>query len=313
MPDTPTRIIIDTDPGIDDVVALALAALSPELDIVAITTTYGNVSLDLATSNARRLLDLTNSSRIPVYPGSDRPMLRDLVTATDTHGQSGIGYASSGPKTEVTPNRTAILNALRNEPKPITLVTLGPLTNLAHALEADPVLVKERITRHIGMFGNLHERGNTNRWADFNAWCDPEATKAVLKAQLPTEMVGLDVTRQMVVSGRETDWLCDCGDRLAAWLGQALRFYVEFHQLQESLDGCVVNDILPVGELLHPGLLGYETHQVDVDLSAGEERGRTRTDKKGFRTQVATSVDINMMRKLLDRVFSSNWRKPLEE
>jgi inosine-uridine nucleoside N-ribohydrolase len=121
------------------------------------------------------------------------------------------------------------------------------------------------------MFGNINERGNTNRWADFNAWCDPEATEVVLRAELGTTMVGLDVTRRMTMTARQVDRLRTSNDRLVAWLGEALRFYVEFHKSQERLDGCVVNDVLPIGELI----------------------------------MVALRVDVEQMQRLLSRVVGS--------
>jgi purine nucleosidase len=303
------RVIIDTDPGIDDVVALALAALSPELDVAAVTTTYGNVTLDLTTSNARQALRLVGREDIPVYPGSDRPFVRDLVTAADTHGASGIGYATPGDVLPVQPNPEVLVDILRAEADPVILVTLGPLTNLAAAIKQNPKLVCSAVSRHIGMFGNINERGNTNRWADFNAWCDPEAVAVVLESALPTEMVGLDVTRRMVVSRQEVEWLEGRSERLLSWFGKALRLYVEFHQAQETLDGCVVNDILTIGELLHPGLMQFEPFALAVNLSEDESRGRTRPAEGGNHTMVAMEVEIEIMRNLLDRVFSGDWRK----
>lgn len=307
------RIVIDTDPGIDDVVALALAAVSPEIEIIGVTTSYGNVPLDIATSNAHRILDLVGRSDISIRSGADRPMTRELVTAQDTHGYSGIGYASAGDKIHAKPCSDALVSLLANLKEPVTLVTLGPLTNLAHAIEMDIALVRRTVFRHIGMFGNLRERGNTNRWADFNAWCDPEATQTVLSTEFPTEMVGLDVTRKMVVTDRETRWLQSQSGELLSWFGEALRFYVEFHHTQERLDGCVINDVLTIGELVRPGLLGFKRTKLEVALTDDEERGRTRETGNGFETLVATTVDIQMMRKLLDRVFSDSWRQPTEE
>jgi inosine-uridine nucleoside N-ribohydrolase len=155
------------------------------------------------------------------------------------------------------------------------------------------------------MFGNINERGNTNRWADFNAWCDPEATEVVLRAELGTTMVGLDVTRRMTMTARQVDRLRTSNDRLVAWLGEALRFYVEFHKSQERLDGCVVNDVLPIGELIAPGLLTLAQLRLNVDLGDGEERGRTCEHAEGSLTMVALRVDVEQMQRLLSRVVGS--------
>ena len=204
------------------------------------------------------------------------------------------------------------MTVLRDAPKPLTLVTIGPLTNLAHALETDADLVRRRILRHIGMFGNISERGNTNRWADFNTWSDPEAADRVVRARLPTMMVGLDVTRQMTLSQAEVTHLAESDDELTRWLGDALRFYVEFHNRQERLDGCVVNDVLTIGELVRPGLLILEERRLVVDLDEGEHRGHTREQPNGTATAVAMGVDIPRMRKLLGRVWGGGNRGKLQ-
>lgn len=302
-----TSVIIDTDPGIDDVVTLSLAARSPEVTVLAVTTSYGNATLAATTRNAREVLRRAGCPDLPVRPGAARPLERPLVTAPETHGETGVGYAAVPQAPTVTPDPTILVAELRRTTEPVTLVTLGPLTNLAHALTVDGELVRRRVARHIGMFGNIGERGNTNRWADFNAWCDPEAAAQVLEAGLPTTMVGLDVTRQMTLSAREVDRLAASEDPLVAWLGQALRFYVEFHRRQERLDGCVVNDVLTVGELLSPGLLTSETLRLSVDLDDGDHRGHTRERAGGTATAVAMGVDVAQMRVLLRRVFGDDW------
>jgi pyrimidine-specific ribonucleoside hydrolase len=300
-------IVIDTDPGIDDVVALALAARSPELRVQAVTTTYGNATLAATTRNARAALELAGAGGTPVHPGADRPLARSLVTAPETHGPTGVGHAPVAAERPVTPDPTVLLDVLEEVDWPVTLVTLGPLTNLAHAVEVGGEFVRQRVARHIGMFGNIHERGNTNRWADFNAWSDPEAADRVLGAGLATEMVGLDVTRRMELSAGAVEHLASASDPLTSWLGRALRFYVQFHRSQERLDGCVVNDVLPLGELIAPGLLTLADLRLAVDLGEGEHRGRTVERPDGVPTRVALEVDIHRMRELLGRVFGDDW------
>ncbi|MBI4502789.1 MAG: nucleoside hydrolase [Gemmatimonadetes bacterium] len=302
------RLIIDTDAGIDDVVTLALAARSPELEIVAVTTTYGNATLAATTRNTRTALALAGRPEIPVYPGAERPLRRPLVTAPETHGETGVGYApvpeAPIPSASHAPHAShALLDAVSPAGRPITLVTLGPLTNLALALEADAAFMRARVSRHIGMFGTIEAVGNTNRWADFNAWCDPEATDRVLRAGLRTEMVGLDVTRRMIFSAKEVEGFAASPDPLVSWLGFALRFYVEFHRVQERLDGCVVNDVLTIGEILDPGLLAFQPMWLSVDLGDGDHRGHTRRAPEGAPVQVAMDVDVGRMRVLLTRVL----------
>ena len=255
------------------------------------TTTYGNAPLALTTRNARIALLLAGRPDIPVLPGADRPRSRPLATAPETHGKSGIGYASVVPAVPLVPapHRTVLLDLLDAVPPPVTLVTIGPLTNLAAALEADAPFVLSRVGYHVGMFGTIHERGNANRWADFNAWCDPEAADMVVRSEMPVHMVGLDVTRQMTVTAAEVSALGRSPQELARWLGAALQFYVEFHR-----------------SLVAPGMLGFESKDIRIDLDEAEHRGHTREGGPSPR-QVAMSVDTHTMRHLLSRVFGRGW------
>ncbi|MCZ6916085.1 MAG: nucleoside hydrolase [Gemmatimonadetes bacterium] len=304
----PRRVVIDTDPGIDDVVTLALAARSPEIQILAVTTTYGNAPVELTTRNARAILRLAGRPDVPVVPGAARPLSRPLVTAPETHGESGVGHAPVGSGIPpVSPRPTALLEVLRGVRGPITLLTLGPLTNLAVALATDEALVRRRVAHHIGMFGSIHERGNTNRWADFNAWCDPEAADLVIRSRIPTHMVGLDVTRLMTLSAREVRFLADSPSKMVRWLTAALQFYVEFHRSQERLDGCVVNDVLTVGELLARGTLGFQPLGLAVDLDDNEHRGHTRETRAEPPLPVAMTVHVGRMRHLMSRIFGNAW------
>src|SRR5438094_768334 len=153
-------------------------------------------------------------------------------------------------------------------------------------------------------YRNAVAPGNTTPYAEFNAWCDPEALDLVLRAELPTEMVGLDVTRQLVLAPSEATRLAHSGAAQAMWIQDALRFYMEFHKRQEGLDGCIVNDVLPIAELVHPGLLAFEEQRLMVDLDEAEHRGHTRVDPDGVRVKVAMRVDLGPVRRLLsERVF----------
>ena len=199
---------------------------------------------------------------------------------------------------------TTLDRLLAEQPDPVTLVTLGPATSLALALRRDPELVRAKVARHIAMIGNVGAKGNTTRYAEFNAWCDPEALDIVLRAELPTEMVGLDVTRQVVLAQHETTRLQHSGAPQARWINDALRFYIEFHKRQEGLDGCIVNDVLPIAALVKPAALGFEEQRLVVDLEEGEHRGHTRIDPTGPQVKVATRVDVALVRPLLsERVF----------
>lgn len=291
-------VVIDTDPGIDDTLALLLALNSPELDVRGIAVSYGNTVVENAHRNALEILRRAGK-RLPVAISARRPLVRPLTTAHETHGPSGLGDAPVPPAGVILDYVKPLERLLDEQPDPVTLVTLGPVTGLALALRRDPAIVRAKVSRHIAMIGNLRAAGNTTRYAEFNAWCDPEALAEVLRAELPTELVGLDVTRKFVLTGGEIERLGRLDDELARWLTGALRFYHAFHRKYEQLDGCVINDVLPIAELIAPGMLEFETVQLTVDLEDGDARGRTRVDPAGARVRVATGVHPEVARRLL--------------
>ena len=298
-------VVIDTDPGIDDTLALLLALNSPELDVRGIAVTYGNTVVENAHRNALEILRRAGK-RLPVGISARRPLVRPLATAHETHGPSGIGDAPVPAAGVILDYVKPLERLLNDQPGPVTLVTLGPVTGLALALRRDPDVVRAKVGRHLAMIGNLRAAGNTTRYAEFNAWCDPEALAEVLRAELPTELVGLDVTRKFILTGGEIERLGRANDDLARWLFPALQFYHAFHRRYEQLDGCVINDVLPIAELIAPGVLDFESLQLTVDLEDGDARGRTRVDKNGVRARVATGVHPEIAHRLLtERVFAS--------
>jgi inosine-uridine nucleoside N-ribohydrolase len=296
-PHSPLPIIIDTDPGIDDCLALLLALSSPELDVRGISVSYGNTVVENAYRNTVEILRRlkTPPRRLPIGVGARRPLKRALEVAADTHGPSGLGYAELPPAGVILDYVKPLERLLAAQPEPVTLVTLGPVTSLARALHADPALVREKVVRHVAMIGNIEAAGNTTKYSEFNAWCDPEALAIVLAAEIPTEMVGLDVTRKLIVRAHEVDRLGES----APWLHDALRFYVEFHRKQEGLEGAVVNDVLAIAYLLQPDVLTFSDLRLTVGLDDGVNRGRTRLDPKGSFARVAMEVHPAPVRRLL--------------
>jgi purine nucleosidase len=304
-PPAPIPVVIDTDPGIDDALALLLALASPELAVRAVVTVYGNTTLAHATANARLVAAWAGRDDLLVYAGAARPLARTLVTAPETHGPRGLGHAEgtgAGEGAVTAANPAALLEVLRAQPGPVTLVTLGPLTNLAHALAAEPETVRRRVARHVAMAGSLRARGTQSPLAEFNVWCDPEAAAAVLAAELDTFWVGLDVTRCFTLPTADIEALAATPrDR---WLRDALRWYAEFHRAYESFDGCVLNDPITIAALLAPDALDWETVRIAVDRSGGATRGQTRLDAAGRPARFATALDAAAARRLLDaRVF----------
>ena len=303
-----TTFVIDTDPGIDDALALLLAARASAARLGAVTVTYGNTTLDRAARNARLVLDRAPSDA-PVLAGWDRPLHRPLITAKETHGAGGLGdHDDLPPAGAPMPSARAILDALDRAGEPVTLITLGPLTNLALALRADAALVRRRVLRHVMMGGNVAEAGNTGPFSEFNVWCDPEAADEVLRAGLGTEMVGLDVTRRLVLPAAAVAKLARHSDPDARWLGRLLGFYVRFHEEYEGLHGAVINDPLAVALALVPAWGRVERHVLAVDLGDGEDRGRTAPGAPGDPVvSVYREVDVGPVHDLLLEHLFGRW------
>ena len=302
----PIPVIIDTDPGIDDCLALLLALNSPELDVRGISVSYGNTTIENAFRNAVEILRKVKRPpppptpppppvRVPLGIGARRPLKRQLQVADDTHGPSGLGYAELPPAGVILDYVRPLERMLQAQPQPVTLVTLGPVTSLALVLRANPGLVREKVSRHVAMIGTIEATGTQTRYSEFNAWCDPEALATVLAAEMPTEMIGLDVTRKIVIKGNEVERLAQS----STWLYDALRFYVEFHRKQEGLDGAVINDVLAIAYLLQPEILTFSDLRLSVNLEDGPSRGRTKLDAKGSFTRVAMEVQAPPVRRLL--------------
>jgi len=308
----PLPIIIDTDPGIDDCLALLLALNSPEVDVRAISISYGNTGVENAYRNCVEILRRANR-RAPIGIGARRPLKRQLEVAADTHGPSGLGYAEVPPAGVILDYVRPLERLLDAQPEPVTLVTLGPVTSFARVLRANPDLVREKVSRHIAMIGNIEAAGNQTRFSEFNAWCDPEALATVVAAEIPTEIIGLDVTRKLIVRANEVERLAQS----STWLHDALRFYVEFHRKQEGLDGAVVNDVLAIAYLLQPEVLTFSDLRISVDVGDGQSRGRTKLDPKGSFARVAMDVQTPPVRRLLfDRVLlpsGASGAEPLPE
>lgn len=301
MPSRAIPVVIDTDPGIDDALALLLAFASPELDVRAVVTVYGNTTLAHATRNTTAISGWAGAN-VPVLAGADRPLVRPLEVAAETHGPSGLGEAVVPDAAPVTPNPRALLDVLSAQREPVTLVTLGPVTNVAHALAHDGRMVHSAVASHIAMAGSLRALGTATATSEFNVWCDPEAAAAVLAARLPTRWVGLDVTRKLVMTASDVEALHETPRR--RWLRDALRQYVRFHRAHEKLDGCVINDPLVIAELVRPGIVRFEPARVAIELGDGPHRGRTTRDDAGIATFFGVDADADAAHALLAaRVF----------
>lgn len=324
------RVIIDCDPGIDDSLALMYALSAPELEVVGITVVCGNVPTDMGVENARRVCRLMGRQDIPIYAGAGAPLSRPLVTAQDTHGMDGLGethipevteeewsHARFSKKMEAggfhvhsdLPDAVAFISKALSEEK-LSVIAIGPLTNIAMALQYKPQ-IGENVERFVSMGGNFKSFGNCSPVAEFNYWVDPEAARYVFEhMECPVEMVGLDVTRRIVLTPEMIRGLEQLGDSKADFIVKITRFYVDFHKKQEGIDGCVINDPLAVGYFINSDLCKGIDVYTTVETK-GLSVGQTIVDEKGFwkkkaNSRVLTRVDsLRFMRQFMSALFDS--------
>lgn len=272
------RIIIDTDPGIDDAMAIFFALASPELDVVALTTVFGNAHTTVCTQNALRLLEIAGRSDIPVAEGAHTPLaMRFRGPADVVHGANGQGDAPLDPPTSSAVTDSAvelIVRLVMASPGEITLVPLGPLTNVARALQAEPRLAAN-LAGIVLMGGNAFCAGNATPAAEANVVNDPEAADAVFGAGCPIVMAGLDVTEQIVMTGAQLDRIESADNARARHLHAILPHYRRFALERSGLDGIHVHDSTTISYLLAPEHFTSVSHPVRVDTGHGVGRGKT--------------------------------------
>lgn len=277
-PRAPRRVIIDTDPGIDDAFALLLAMRSAELRIEAITAVAGNVPLELTLPNALRMVEVAARTDIPVCAGARAPLLRRLVTAAYAHGENGLGGAQfPAPRTapSAEPAAAAIARLVRRYPGEITLITLGPQTNVATALESDPGLAP--LVKELVMMGGSLSGGNITPAAEFNVYVDPEAARIVFQSGIPITMVGLDVTRRTELTDAHVATLAAHASPVSQAAAAIGRSAIAQHRSQGFQSGPNMHDSVAVAACLDPTLVRTERCYVDVEttgeLTAGETLG----------------------------------------
>lgn len=274
----PRRVIIDTDPGVDDAFALLLAMRSPELKIEGITPVAGNVPLELTLPNALRMVEIAGRTDIPVAPGASRPLERRLVTATYAHGENGLGGAEfPAPKTKPIADTAAdfIRRTVRKYPGEVTLITLGPQTNVATALASDPELAK--LIKGVVMMGGSLSGGNVTPSAEFNLYVDPEAARIVFQSGIPLSMVGLDVTRKTALTDAHVQRLEAAGTPVGKAAALIARNSINQNRAQGFLGGPNMHDPLAMAAFLDPSLITWKDYYVDIEtkgeLTAGETVG----------------------------------------
>lgn len=289
---TARPIIIDCDPGQDDAIALLLALASPELEIVAVTTVAGNVTLDLTTRNALAILELAGRPEIVVHAGADRPLAQKLLTAGHVHGETGLaGLDLPLPTHPPAPGHAAdlLIQATRDRPG-LTLCPLGPLTNVATALKRDPGLGHR--LQEIVLMGGAIGHGNVTTHAEFNMRVDPEAAAIVFESGVPITMIGLDATRQALATPERVEAL----KRLGTTAALAAASVLAVHAVAQPLhDPCVI------AYLLQPALFRARPARVVVETEDTITLGRTRVefDSSVPNARVADAVDADRFFALL--------------
>lgn len=278
---TTRKIIIDTDPGQDDAAAILLALASPELDILGITTVAGNVPLDWTTRNALIICELAGRDDIPVYAGAHGPLTRPLVTAEHVHGKTGLdGPLLDEPVLKLQDEGAVdfIIRTLRTEEAgTVTLCALGPLTNLALALQKAPEIAG-RIAEIVLMGGGFFEGGNITPAAEFNIYVDPEAADVVFRAGVPIVMMPLDVTHKVLTTRARTEAIAALPSKATQALAEMLVFFERFDEQKYGSDGAPLHDPCVIAYLLRPDLFSGRVCNVEIETASELTRGMTVVD-----------------------------------
>ncbi len=295
------KIIIDTDPGIDDAMAIFYAGLSDKIDLIALTSVFGNVTADIATRNALVLGDMLEQ-QIPVAKGAQTPLVQTPNPVSDyVHGVEGFGDIPAQTTTRHAVDKPAheylcdMINAHNGE---IILCPVGPLTNIALALRHDPSITT-KVKSVVIMGGGLYSGGNVTDYAEANIWNDPHAADIVFAADWQVTMIGLDVTQQVVCNHADFAAAAKDAPIIGGFLSQATDFYINFYREAVGIDGCQMHDPITIVACIYPELFKYEYHPVEVCVNS-DKIGETRisTDSTRRDAKIAVGVDIEAVKKV---------------
>jgi len=278
----PKPVLLDMDPGVDDALAILLAAASPEVEIVGMTTVSGNVSLEVATANALGVLGLIGRDDVPVLSGADRPLRREVVRATEVHGPTGMGNAELPDvgRTATTGAVDYLVATLKERPGEVAVVATGPLTNLALAEQKHPGILT-LAAEVVVMGGAVLEAGNVTPAAEFNFFADPEAVDVVIGSREDVKVVGLDATHQVVLTP----------EMIASRLGNgATRIFVEastrpvieYGEQSSGSEGIFLHDPLAVAAVIDPSLLAFEKMKVAIETGGCVATGALVADRRPY-------------------------------
>ena len=277
----PQSLIIDTDPGQDDAVAILLALASPEIDLLGITTVAGNVPLALTQENARKICDLAGRTDMQVFAGLDRPLVRPLVTAEHVHGRTGLdGPVLPDPETPLQEQHAVdyIIDTLRREPAgSVTLAPIGPLSNIAMAMQRAPDIIP-RIRQIILMGGAYFEVGNITPAAEFNIYVDPHAAQVVFASGVPVIMMPLDVTHKALTRTDRVAALRAIGNRTGVAVAEMLEFFERFDEAKYGSDGGPLHDPCTVAWMIAPDIFNGRPCNVEIETASPLTMGMTVVD-----------------------------------
>ena len=274
------RVVLDCDPGHDDAMAILLAAASPALELVGITTVAGNQTLDKVTLNARRVCSVAGITSVPIAAGADRPLRRQPIVAGDIHGASGLdGVDWQEPAVGLDPRPAVDLILEAAEAGPLTLIAVGPLTNVALALERAPGI--GRSLERISIMGGAIGLGNRTPSAEFNIHVDPEAAEVVFASGVPITLVPLEVTHLALATDAVLRRIDELGSPVAAVSAALMRFFAETYERVFGMSAPAVHDPCAVAAILDPTLVTTRHVNVTIDTTIGPSSGRTVCDIHG--------------------------------
>ena len=290
-----TKIVLDTDPGHDDAIALLLTLASPELELLGVTTVSGNQTLEKTTTNALKILEFVDRTDIPVHAGCPRPLVREQWAAAYVHGETGLdGPELRAPTTKPAEGHAVdFIASAVEENDGVVLVPVGPLTNIGLLLARYPG-IEERIARIVLMGGAIAE-GNVTPAAEFNIWADPEAAHRVFTSGIDVTMVGLDVTHKALLYPPKVEELRGAG-RVGSLVAGLYDFYHGHHVRMYGWGGSPVHDALAVAHVIRDDLMETAHRHVEVDVGPEPGRGRTYVDlweRTGKEPNCHVGVDVD--------------------
>ncbi|MDE0532938.1 MAG: nucleoside hydrolase [Albidovulum sp.] len=275
------RVIIDTDPGHDDAVAILLALACEELEVLGLTAVAGNVPLHLTEKNARIICELAERTDVPVFAGCEKPMKRALVTAEEVHGKSGLdGPELWEPSMELQKTHAVdfIIETIAASPEnSVVLCPIGPLTNIATAFERKPEIIS-RIQEIVLMGGAYFQVGNVTPAAEFNIYVDPDAAQIVFRSGAPITVLPLDVTHKVMTTPRRLRAFRDLGSRVGHVVAELTGFYERFDLNKYGMEGAPLHDPCTIAYLVRPELFSGRHINVEIETESELTRGMTVAD-----------------------------------